>query len=181
MLLAESLGVRVVAEPTSGIRCRLVDAFLICSVKGHARAARIDEPLDIVLQTAIDDILRAERIDAVKVLPRAPDASDSCGMKDDINAFASVRRCCRITQVARHRLDAKLVELRVAAARERPHSVAARDQLLGDVLSKEATSSRHQGEQDKTSEAERLSVALAASLRTTSVIAEFGIILHKPL
>jgi hypothetical protein len=47
-------------------------------------------------QAACDDVMGAQSIDAVEMIPRAPDTSDSGGMKDNVNALASSRHCLRI-------------------------------------------------------------------------------------
>jgi hypothetical protein len=134
-------------EPIRGIRHRFVDAVLVRSVESHTWTARINEPRDALPKAAGNDVVCAERIDAVEMIPRAPNACDTRGVKDDINALTSSRNRFRIAQVAGDCLDAKPVQLRIATSGESSHSVAASDQLLGDVLTKEPAGACNQSEQ----------------------------------
>ena len=106
MLLAQRFRMRIMAKPATGVRRRLVDAILIGSVEGHAGAARIDQPRDLMLQTPSNDVMRTECVDAIEMIPRAPDPGDTGAVKDDVDAFASPGNGIWIAQVTGNRLDA---------------------------------------------------------------------------
>ncbi len=144
MLFGQRLGVGVVAEPTGRIGDRFVDAFVIRAVERDTGAAGIDQSLDIVLQRTADNVLRAERVDAVELFPRAPNSGLGRNVKNNVDVPASVADGLSIAKIASDRLHAEPIECRVFSATESANAVPPRNQLFNDVQAEESAGAGNQ-------------------------------------
>ena len=91
-----------------------------------------------MLFAAVDDVLRAERVDSVKQLPRPPDTGQRRRVEDDVHALARGQDRRLVLQIAGERLDSQRFQLRISLAAEDSDAIAARDKLLDDVPSEES-------------------------------------------
>jgi hypothetical protein len=107
LLLRQRLAVRIMAQPPRGIRDRFVDAALIRAVERHARAAGVDQSRHARSQTAVDDVTRPQRVDAVVIIPRSPDAGDSGRMKHHVHPLAGRLYRCRGPHISLHHFNAQ--------------------------------------------------------------------------
>jgi len=102
----EGFRVWIMAEPPSRIRSRLVNPELVTTVESHARATRVDKTRNFMSQTACDNMLGPECVDAMVVIPTPPDASDTGRVEYHIGTLASSANRFLITQIATNRLNA---------------------------------------------------------------------------
>ena len=138
VLLGQSLRAGVGAEPAAWIGDRFVGALLAAAVEGDAGAAGIHQPADAVGEASRDDVLRAERIDLIKTVPRAADARHAGDVKHYIHAAARRDYGRMIAEIAANRFHAERVKLRIVSAAERPNAVASGYELFDDVQAQKA-------------------------------------------
>ena len=133
VLLAQSLRVGVMAEPTFGIGDRFVDAPLVAAVERDARTARIDQPPNAVREASLDDVPSAQRVGLEEMLPRADHAGDAADVKHRIDPAAGQDNRLTIAQIGLDRLDAQRLQRRTFPTAERPDAIAPGDELFDDV------------------------------------------------
>jgi hypothetical protein len=100
-----------------------------------------------MLSASRDDVMRSERVDTVKMFPRAPDTSNARTVKDNVDVMASVSDCDRIAQVTSYSFYAKLIKLRVVSSRKAANTIATSHELFSDVLAKKPAWACYKGEQ----------------------------------
>ena len=137
----------IVSQPASRIRGRFVNSALIAAGENDARTARKHEPSQATVNTAADDVFRAQHICFVKMLPRPPNAGYRRGMKNDLDATAGANDVIQVAEVAMHAFHAQGFERGILAANQRSHSVSACYKLLDDVLAEETPGAGDKSEQ----------------------------------
>lgn len=129
---------RIVAKPALGIRRRFIDAALIAAVERDARTARVNQPAHEMPSAPFDHVSRAKGIDAVKIVPRTPDARHAGHMKDDVYALTRCGDPVGISQIGQHGFDAERIEFGDSAAAKRADPIAAGGQLFDDIQAEES-------------------------------------------
>tara|TARA_B100000809_G_scaffold126888_1_gene125109 strand:+ start:961 stop:1293 length:333 start_codon:yes stop_codon:yes gene_type:complete len=89
--------------------------------------------------TAGDNMERADRVDAVKMLPRSPNPGDAGSVVDDVHALARRSDHLRVTEIAPQDFDSQRAQLGIITAGQRSHAIATGNQLFDDVSPQEST------------------------------------------
>src|SRR6186713_10044 len=76
LLFTDGLGLGVVTKPTLRIAHRLVDVLLRRAIESDARAARVNKLRHVVLSTPLDHVPGTQHVDAIEMLPRAPNSGN---------------------------------------------------------------------------------------------------------
>jgi hypothetical protein len=86
-----------------------------------------------MLKAGFDDVAGADRIGAMEMLPRTPNASDRGGVKDDILTFAGFVHTVKTTNVSMDGFDTQGRDHLISTSRHRGDFVTSFNQLTYEV------------------------------------------------
>ncbi len=126
-LFCQCLGMRIMAKPGCGVRCRFIYMSLVGPIEGHAGTAAEDQSRDAVPQASVHDMPRAQGIDLVVALPRSPNSGDGRRVKHDVPVSAGPRDILGLADIPLDGLDADFTQFGIITAGQAADRVASCD------------------------------------------------------
>ena len=90
----------VIAEPLFGIGGGFVLVDLVVAIEGNTGATCINQLSYVFFKARLDDILGANRVNAMVLFPRSPDTGNRSRVKHDLLALASRAKTVQTSDVA---------------------------------------------------------------------------------
>jgi hypothetical protein len=122
-------------KPLVGIWQRLIGINMITAIKNDTRRTCIDQSLNALTMTCGDNILCADCVDAVILLPGTTDAGDSGHVEYRVDFVAGLFNLGCVSQVAGQYVNGKLTQRLVPATAQNSYVVPSFQQLFHDVQS----------------------------------------------